>query len=156
MKKIIPFALLLTLVLTTVTGCFTTNGTFPQPSADFTPRQTYSVSYDKLWNGILDALDKNRITAISVDKASGIIETDYIAGPSRFMVVAAQSTRYKYTITARSQYDGTVKMHVICKVESTMNGSAGSSQWSDVTPQNTVLASKLETWLYEQIEPEFK
>jgi len=26
----------------------------------------------------------------------------------------------------------------------------------DVTPQNTALATKLETWLYEQIEPEFK
>jgi hypothetical protein len=156
MKRIIPFALILAFTLTMLTGCFTSNGTFPLPSANFIPRQTYSVDYDKLWNGILDALDKNRITTLSVDKVSGVIETDYIAGPSRFMVVAAQSTRYKYTITARNRSDGTVKLNVICKVESSMNGSAGASQWSDVTPQNTVLATKLETWLYEQIEAEFK
>ena len=156
MKKIIPFALFSAFTLTMLTGCFTDNGAFPMPTADFTPRQTYSVDYDKLWNGIQDALDKNRITTVSVDKASGVIETDYIAGPGRFMVVAAQSTRYKYTITARNHSDGTVKLNVICKVESSMNGSAGASQWSDVTPQNTVLATKLETWLYEQIEPEIK
>jgi hypothetical protein len=47
-------------------------------------------------------------------------------------------------------------MSVICKVESSMNGRAGASQWRDVTPQNTALATKLETWLYEQIESEIK
>jgi hypothetical protein len=156
MKRIIPFILFLAFTLTMLTGCFTDNGTFPQPSANFIPRQTYSVNYDKLWNGILDALDKNRITTVNVDKASGVIETDYIAGPGRFMVVAAQSTRYKYTITTRNHSDGTVKMNVICKVESSMNGSAGASQWRDVTPQNVELATKLETWLYEQIEAEIK
>jgi hypothetical protein len=29
-----------------------------------------------------------------------------------------------------------------------------STQWSDVTPQNTALETKLETWLYEQLEGE--
>src|ERR1700722_56439 len=138
MKRIFPLAVLLTLTLTMLTGCFIDNGAFPMPSADFAPKQTYSVDYDKLWNGILDALDKNRITTVSVDKVSGVIETDYIAGPGRFMVVAAQSTRYKYTITARNHSDGTVKMNVICKVESSMNGSAGASQWSDVVRSGVI------------------
>lgn len=154
MKKTISIVLLL--ALTILTGCFTDNGSFPQPTAGFTAKQTYAVSYDKLWNGILDALDQNRITTTSVDKASGVIATDYIAGPSRFMVVAAQSTRYKYTIELRNKDDGTVRMNIICKIEDSMNGSGGSSQWGDVTPQNAALAGKLETWLYEQIEQQIK
>jgi hypothetical protein len=120
------------------------------------PEQTYAVPYDKLRNGILDALGKNRITKISVDKASGVIQTDYIAGPGEFMVFAAQSTRYKYNLTVRNQADGTVKLNIICKVEDSMSGSSGSTQCRDVTPQNTTLTTKLETWLYEQIEPEIK
>ena len=156
MKKTIPIALFLILALTVLTGCFTDNGSFPQPTAGFTPKQTYAVPYDKLWSGILDALDKNRITTIGVDKASGVIATDYIAGPGSFIIVAAQSTRYKYSITVRNESDGTVRMNIICKVEDSMNGSAGSSQWRDVTPENTALATKLETWLYEQIEQEIK
>jgi hypothetical protein len=155
MKKTIPFALLLVLALTMLTGCFTDNGSFPQPTANFTPKQTYAIPFDKLWSGILDALDKNRITTIGVDKSSGVIQTDYIAGPGRFMVVAAQSTRYKYSVTVRNESDGTERMNVICKVESSMSGNAGS-QWRDVTPQNAALAAKLETWLYEQIEQEIK
>ncbi|MDR3562669.1 MAG: hypothetical protein P4N59_14710 [Negativicutes bacterium] len=152
MKTSIPFAILLALALSLVTGCVSDNGKFPQPTAGFTPKQAYSVPYDKVWNGILDALNENRITTVGVDKASGTIGTDYLAGPGSFMVIMAQSTRYKYGITVRSQPDGTVKVDVICKVESTINGGNGSSQWRDVTPQNAALASKLETWLYEQIE----
>jgi NlpB/DapX lipoprotein len=156
MKKTIQFTLLFTFALAVFGGCVSDNGKFPQPTANFTPKQTYAVAYDKLWSGILDALDKNRITTVSVDKASGVIQTDYIAGPGEFMVFAAQSTRYKYNLTVRNQADGTVKLNIICKVEDSMNGSNGSSQWRDVTPQNLALTTKLETWLYEQIEPEIK
>jgi hypothetical protein len=156
MKKSIQFAFLLTCAVALLAGCISDNGKFPQPTAGFAPKQTYAVPYDKLWSGILDALDKNRITTVSVDKASGVIATDYIAGPGQFMVIMAQSTRYKYSITARSQSDGAVRVNVICKVESSINGENGSSQWRDVTPQNAALAAKLETWLYERIEQEIK
>ena len=135
-----------------MTGCISDNGKFPEPTASFTPKQTYAVPYDKLWNGILDALDKNRITTVSVDKASGVISTDYCAGPGTFMVIMAQSTRYKYGITVRDQGNGIERVNIVCKVESSINGESGASQWHDVTPQNTALATKLEKWLYEQIE----
>jgi hypothetical protein len=154
MKKTIQFALLLIFALPVFSGCIKDNGAFPQPTANFTPKRTYAVAYDKLWSGILDALDKNRITTISVDKSSGVIQTDYLAGPGEFMVFAAQSTRYKYNLTVRNQADGTVKLNIICKVEDSLSGQAGSSQWRDVTPQNAALTTKLETWLYEQIESE--
>jgi hypothetical protein len=154
MKKIIQCLLLLTCAL--LNGCVSDNGKLPEPSAGFTPKYTYAVPYDKLWDGILNALDKNRITTVSVDKASGVIATDYIAGPGTFMVIMSQSTRYKYNITARNQSDGTVRVNVICKVESSINGEHGADPYRDVTPQNTALATKMETWLYEQIEKEIQ
>ena len=137
-------------------GCVSDNGKFPAPSANFTPKRTYAVPYDKLWQAVLDALDKNRITTVSVDKASGIISTDYLAGPGQFMVVMTQSTRYKYSISLRNESDGGVRMNVICKVESSINGQHGADPYRDVTPQNAALTGKLETWLYEQIEAEIK
>ena len=140
-------------------GCITDNGTFPAPSADFTPKLTYAVPYDKLWQTVLDTLDKNRITTVGMDKSSGVIQTDYIAGPGRLLLGGlggAQSTRYKYSISLRNEADGGVKVNIICKIESTINSGHGSSQWSDMTPQNAALGNKLETWLYEQIEDGLK
>ncbi len=139
-------------------GCVTGNAKFPTPSANFTPKRTYAILHDKLWQVVLDALDKNHITVASMDKSSGIIQTDYIAGPEQLMILinAAQSTRYKYSISLRDESDGDVKVNVICKIESTINGGHGSSQWNDVTPQNAALENKLEAWLYEQIEDGIK
>ena len=137
-------------------GCVTDNGKFPEPTADFMPKHTYAVQYDKLWQATLDALDKNQIAVVSTDKSDGIIQTDYIAGPGTLILLTAQSTRYKYNITLRKEPDGNVKMNVICKIEDSMNNGHDSTQWRDVTPQNTKLENKLETWLYEQIEDELK
>jgi hypothetical protein len=147
------------LMLLAGAGCVSDNGGFPTPTANFTPKRAYAISQDKLWQSILDTLDKNRITIVSTDKASGIIGTDYIAGPGRLVLGGlggAQSTRYKYSINLRSDADGSVKVNVICKVESSINSGRGSSQWRDVTPSNVPLADKLETWLYEQIEDGLK
>jgi hypothetical protein len=145
-------------LLVFVDGCVTANGKLPVPSANFTPKRTYAESSDKLWQTILDTLDKNRITAVSADKSSRIIQTDYIAGPEQYMVLinATQSVRYKYNISLRDESNGSVKVSVICKLESTMNNGHGSSQWNDVTPQNTTQVKDLETWLYEQIEDGLK
>ena len=67
-------------------------------------------------------------------------------------LAGAQSTRYKYNLTLRNQSAGNVKLNILCKVESTINSGRGSSQWSDVSGQNTKLVKQLEDWLYEQIE----
>ncbi|MGH7977987.1 MAG: hypothetical protein ACREE6_01330 [Limisphaerales bacterium] len=139
-------------MLFAATGCVTDNGKFPTPDANFTPKRTYAISHDKLWQATLDALDKNRIAIVNSDKADGIIQTDYLAGPGEFMVFATQITRYKYGITVRDTSDGNVKLNVICTIEDSMNDGRSSTQWRDVTPQNTALAAKLEAWLYEQVE----
>src|SRR5580692_10726064 len=62
-------------------------GRFPTPTANFTPKRIYAVQYDKLWEATLDALDKNNIAVVSTDKADGIIQTDYIAGPGTLIVL---------------------------------------------------------------------
>jgi hypothetical protein len=140
-------------------GCVTDNGKLPTPSADFTPKRTYQISYDKLWQTILDTLDKNTIITVSTDKSGGVIVTDYIAGPGSLLLGGlggAQSTRYKFNISVRNESDGSVKMNIFCKVESSINSGHGNSQWRDVTPSNAVLADKLAAWLYEQIESGLK
>ena len=139
-----------------VGGCITDNGKFPAPDANFTPKRSYAVSHGKLWQATLDALDKNRIAIVNSDKADGILQTDYLAGPGEFMVFATQITRYKYNITLRDEPNGSVKLNVICTIEDSLNDGRSSSQWRDVTPQNEPLAAKLETWLYEQVESALK
>ena len=135
-----------------VGGCVTDNGKFPTPEANFTPKRTYAVSHDRLWRATLDALDGNRIVVVNSDKADGVLQTDYLAGPGTFMVFASQSTRYKYNITLRDESNGSVRLNIICTIEDSLNDGRSSTQWRDVTPQNTALAAKLEAWLYEKIE----
>jgi NlpB/DapX lipoprotein len=139
-------------LLFSVGGCVTGNGKFPTPTANYTPKRIYTIPRDKLWQAILDALDKNHITVVSTDKSSGIIQTDYIAGQDTLIVIVAQSTRYKYNIRLRDEADGSVRLNVFCHIEDTINNGHGSSQWNDVTPQNAKLENQLETWLYEQID----
>lgn len=139
-------------------GCVTDNGKFPTPDANFTPKRTYAVSHDKLWQAALDALDENRIAVVNSDKADNRIQTDYIAGPGEVNIALAisQITRYKYNITMRDEANGSVKLNVICTVEDSMSSAHSTSQWRDVTGQNTALENRLETWLYEQVEGELK
>jgi uncharacterized lipoprotein len=150
--------LIFTCAVAILAGCVTDNVKFPTPTANFAPKRIYSIPHDKLWQAVLDALDKNNIAVTSSDKSSGIIQTDYIAGPSQVMIPLgiSQSTRYKYNISLRDESDGSVKVKVICKIEDTMNNGHGSTQWNDATSQNAALEDKLETWLYEQLEDELK
>ena len=138
------------------TGCMQIGPVkLPMASTNFTAKVTYSVTSDKMWEAITTALDKNRIATTSADRASGILQTDYVEGASSLIaggLVASQSTRYKFNLTVRSQSEGKVRLNIISKVESTMHGRAGVSQWTDVSGQNAVLTKNLENWLYEEIE----
>lgn len=136
-------------------GCISVGKKLPQPTINFTPREVYAVSYDKLWDATLNALDKNRIGTTSANKESGLIQTDYTDGPSSLIaggLAGSQNTRYKFDISLRNQSAGGVKLNIICKVESSIYSGQGSSQWSDVSGQNTKLVKQMEDWLYEQIE----
>lgn len=155
-KRNIYFTAMALLTGTMLVGCMSVGPvTMPEPDVTFAPKQTYAVTHDKLWDATISALEKNRIAAVSANKESGIIQTDYVNGPSTLIMgglAGAQSTRYKFNLTLRNQSADSVKLNILCKVESTMNSSSGSSQWTDVTGQNAKLVKQLENWLYEQIE----
>ena len=106
----------------------------------------------------LDALDYNRIAIVNSDNTDGRIQTDYIAGPGQVNIALAisQITRYKYNIALRNEADGSFRLNVICTIEDSMSSTHGTSQWRDVTSQNTALENRLETWLYEQVEQQLK
>jgi hypothetical protein len=98
------------------------------------------------------------VAVISTDKSDGIIQTDYIAGPGEVNIALAisQETRYKFNISLRDEANGSVRLNVFCAIEDSMSSSHNTSQWRDVTSQNTALENKLEAWLYEQIEDALK
>ena len=131
---------------------------FPEPSENFVPKKTYAVSYDKLWDTAVGVLEKYRITALSADKLSGVIQTDYFGEQERMVwggFGGLQNSRCKMNIIIRNQSDGSIKLNVVAKCESTSQGvydNAGSSQWHDVSSQNEKLTQKLETMFYEQVE----
>ena len=139
-------------------GCITDNGKFPMSSPNFVPKRTYVVSHDKLWQATLDALDANRISVVNSDKADGRIQTDYIAGPGELNIALAisQITRYKYNVTLRDEANGSVRLSIICTIEDSMSSARSTSQWRNVTNQNTALENRIEVWLYEQIERQLK
>jgi NlpB/DapX lipoprotein len=153
-----PILFTFTCAAVLLAGCVTDNTKFPTPAANFVPKKEYAVPHDKLWQATLDALDNNHVAVVSADKADGIIQTDYIAGPGEVNIVLAisQETRYKFNITLRDEANGSVRLNVLCMIEDSMSSSHNTSQWHDVTSQNAALESKLETWLYEQIEGELK
>jgi len=157
--KITQLASLTALGFLMMTGCATPVGKakFPEASANFTPKQSYAVAQDKLWEAVIAALDKNRIATTSMDKGSGVIQTDYIQGESKLYalgLIAGQNTRYKYNLALRNNAEGQTKLNILCKVESTMAGQAGSSPWTDISGHNPDSVRKLEAWLYEEIEKE--
>lgn len=155
--KVLFFASICTLTLL-VGGCVTDNGKFPTPTANFVPKRTYSLSHDKLWQATLDALDNNRIAVVNSDKGDGRIQTDYISGPGEVNIALAisQITRYKYNISLRDETAGSVRLNIICTIEDSMSSAHSTSQWRDVTSQNSALENSLEAWLYEQVENELK
>jgi hypothetical protein len=143
-------------------GCATPVGgktKFPEASQGFSPKKIYAGSHEALWNAAQSALEKNRIVVLSQDKASGFIQTDYIEGVAYLIgggFIAAQSTRYKYNITVRPQSEREVRLAIVSRIESTMKGGSGASQWTDVSSQNTKLTASLEDWLFEEIEKELQ
>lgn len=154
--KITPLSLLAILALCVV-GCTSIGSTkFPKAADSFSPKKAYPVAYAAAWQKIQLTLDNARIPIASAnkDESSGRIQTDNIAGQSALIgggLIAAQSTRYRFSLTVRPDGDKT-NIGIVCLLESTMHGRRTVSQWTDVSGQNAALTTQLENWLYEQIE----
>lgn len=127
---------------------------FPEPSNSYTPKSSYSVSFDTMWNAIDDVLQRNRIGIVSSDKSSGTILTDYIQGQSQVNALGLAgsiTTRYKYNIRSKPINNNKSKLSIFCTLESSGNSL---TSWRNISNDNKALVSNLEKWLYEQIEKE--
>ena len=157
MKKRFRLAYGVVVFVLLLSGCGMKTGKadFPEASAGFQPKRMYAVSYDALWDVVVNALDENRIAIASLDKSTGRIITDYVQGVSTVYALGLGGTgqsRYKYNITMRKTDNDMTKLAIICKLESTLSGAAGSTPWRDLSSENASLVTSLESWLYEQIE----
>src|ERR1035437_565156 len=129
-------------------------------SKNFVPKITYAVSYDKLWDAIMIVLDKSRITVLSADKTSGIIQTDYFGEKEQMILggfAGIGNFRWKCNLTLRNQSDGSIKLNITVKCDATTRGflsDRAPDQWHDVTSSNVKTIKKLETSFYEEIEKE--
>jgi hypothetical protein len=137
------------------TGCMAVGGvTYPEAKAGFAAKRSYSVPVEKAFSAVQTALEGNRLGIASADKATGVIRSETVNGPSYLVaggLAGSQSTRYSFNISIRVEEAG-VRINIIAKVESSVNSGSSSSQWTDVSGQNAQLIASLETWLYEQIE----
>jgi hypothetical protein len=74
-----------------LSACVTGGQAFPEASPGFAPKETYSVGTEKAWSAVVGALNANIIPIVSESKSTGQITTDYIAGPSQFVVVSSDN-----------------------------------------------------------------
>lgn len=149
-------------------GCASIEGPQLAITPGFIPKKTYSYNYDQMLDKVLSVLKKEKIMLATINKESGIIQTDYIQGPT--VDVAAISTntyRYKYQITFEKISPSQTQIEITCKLEEKEMMKGGSAReaveqlkaYEDVTYKykeripfmNTNVAG-FELWLYEQIE----
>jgi len=125
---------------------------FPQPSENFTPKKEYAVSFDDAWSNVHDVLNKNRIVVATENKSEGRIATDYIQGQGQadgFGLLGVISTRYKYAIRLARAGGGNTTINVLANLESSGNAMPA---WRDISNDNRGIVTRLENWLYEQIQ----
>jgi uncharacterized lipoprotein len=135
-----------------LSGCVMGGQAFPEASPGFIPKLTYTVSNEAAWNAVIAALNANSITITSASKPTGQITTDYITGPSQFVVVSTDNVRYKYTIFVSPQGKGRTAIRVTCALEIQETGENSTTPFHDVGGENAEKTTALRNWLYEQIE----
>lgn len=130
---------------------------FPFPTTGYTPKRSYHVSKNIIWENVLSVLEYKRIDLIMENKSNGRITTDHVTGPIESMGFAGAlgsiATRYKYIIyvkpTSQSKTCLTVNSHLESR-----SVTESSSTWHDISVENKQRIELLETWVYEQIEKE--
>jgi uncharacterized lipoprotein len=105
-----------------------------------------------MWETVKDVLDDNGIFIASLDKNEGRITTEYVEGQSQANALGflgVISTRYRYFISIEKKATATQRVRITARLES--SGDA-LQQWRDISSDNKAITTKLENWLYEQIE----
>jgi hypothetical protein len=163
LKRASLCCLALATLTSSIYGCISTTGPATQLklTPGFTPQKTYNAGYDQMWEKVLSSLRQARIMVTLSSKENGIITTDYIQGWT--MDVAALGTdvfRYQYQIVLKKQTPSQTQVDIICKLERKHMLKGGSAReaveqlkpFEDVSFERKESATKLELWLYEQIE----
>lgn len=142
-------------------GCVSVQGPQVAATPGFVPKKTYSYNHDQILDKVLSVLKKEKIMLASINKESGIIQTDYIQGPTVDIAAIATTTyRYKYQITFEKISPSQTQVEITCKLEGKEMMKGGSAReaveqlkaYEDVTYKQQKWAGELEVWLYEQIE----
>ncbi|MFH1070566.1 MAG: outer membrane protein assembly factor BamC [Candidatus Glassbacteria bacterium] len=124
---------------------------FPEPTANFQPNTTYDATYDQIWSSVMRVLERERIGISSSDKDGGRIVTDYVQGPTQLQALGlfgSITLRYNYAISLEKISQDKTKAAIICRLES----MSEKVTWHEVSKDNKAIVTKLENWLYEQIE----
>jgi|GEM_PF-1432828 len=123
----------------------------PAPSANYVAKTSYKESQKKVLAAVLDAMAKNNVDVLSIDRESGRIASDYVAGPTytaAFGFLGSNATRYKFNVIVTKE--GTKSaVSVTAKLES--SGDEVES-WRDVSADNKETVTQLRDWMYEKIE----
>jgi len=123
----------------------------PAPSANYVAKTIYQGSEKKVLASVLDAMAKSNVDVLTIDRESGRVGSDYVAGPTYsavFGLLGSNSTRYKFNIIVSRDGAKSV-VSVTAKIES--SGDEASS-WRDVSADNKDGVIQLRDWMYEQIE----
>ena len=161
-KKTLLLVLAISLFLIVVYGCATVEGpaTKLQTTPGFVPQKVYNISYEQMWDKVLTILRKEKIMLASINKESGIIQTDYIPGWTVDIAAISRTTyRYKYQIALEKINPSQTRVEITCKLEAKEFLKGGSAReaveqlrpYEDVTYKMKKEVEQLEFWLYEQI-----
>lgn len=123
----------------------------PKPSENYAAKTSYNESQKKVLTAVLDAMGKNNVDVLTIDRESGRIGSDYVAGPTysaAFGFLGSNSIRYKFNIIV-SGAKAKTEVTVTAKLES--SGDEVQS-WHDVSADNKPVVAQLRDWMYEQVE----
>jgi hypothetical protein len=119
-------------------GCTTYK---PPTKRDFVKERTYTKSFDAVWTSLVDWFATNNIPIKNIDKASGLISTEYNlrnhitescdCGKSGFGVTVSNNVIGNFNVLVRNPTDSTVKVNVSAFFKTTVVSSSFNTSVPD-------------------------
>ena len=129
-----------------------------QPSAGFLPKDSYQVSYDQAWDGVLELLGEERVGTVYQDKAKRRVTTGYFTGTRTGREVQNQS-RWSYEIIFVPLGENRTRIEAKSKIEQYLKGWGYTYSWKDISNSPGVeknVGKGLDAWLQEKLETKFR
>lgn len=122
----------------------------PEPSPNFAPIEVLPGSPEDVFDVVTDIFDDGGVVIVQADRAEGRVTTDYIAGPTSYVLgfLGGTVSRYRYLVTIREAEGGsTIRIKTFLE-----SSSADVQSWHDVAGQNPTAMEALRLSLYEAIQ----